>query len=86
MSKITVREDRLIQLEEVYRPIVLKTREGVEYIICMRDYGIEVTETSIGTVSLQPNQLPNRLNQNKDEKERSTQKARRVSPSDYGRV
>ena len=70
MSKITVRDDYLIQLEEVYNPIVLKTSEGVEYGICMRDYGIEITEISVGTVSLQPNQLPKLLNQNKDESKR----------------
>ena len=61
MSKITVREDYLIQMEEVYNPIVLKTKEGIEYGICMRDYGIEITEKSIGTVSIQPNQLPKLL-------------------------
>jgi len=61
MSKITVREDYLIEMEEVYNPIVLKTSEGIEYFICMRDYGIEISEKSIGTVSLQP------LNQNKDD-------------------
>ena len=54
MSKVTVREDYLIEVKEVYNPIVLKTREGVEYFICMRDDGIEITEDSIGTVSLQP--------------------------------
>ncbi len=67
MSKITVREDYLIQMEEVYNPIVLKTKEGIEYGICMRDYGIEITEKSIGTVSIQPNQLPKLLNQNKED-------------------
>jgi hypothetical protein len=61
MSKITVREDCLIEMEEVYNPIVLKTSEGIEYFICMRDYGIEISEKSIGTVSLQP------LNQNKED-------------------
>ncbi len=61
MSKVTVREDYLIEVKEVYKPIVLKTSEGVEYFICMRDYGIEITEESIGTVSLQP------LNQNKED-------------------
>ena len=61
MSKVTVREDYLIEVKEVYKPIVLKTSEGVEYFICMRDYGIEITEDSIGTVSLQP------LNQNKED-------------------
>lgn len=61
MSKITVREDYLIQLEEVYNPIILKTSEGVEYSICMRDYGIEITEESMGTVSLQPNQPPRQI-------------------------
>tara|TARA_R100000951_G_scaffold108950_1_gene105573 strand:+ start:316 stop:531 length:216 start_codon:yes stop_codon:yes gene_type:complete len=54
MSKVTVREDYLIEVKEVYEPIVLKTSEGVEYFICMRDSGIEITEDSIGTVSLQP--------------------------------
>ena len=54
MSKVTVREDYLIEVEEVYKPIVLKTSEGVEYFICMKDHGIEITEESIGTVSLQP--------------------------------
>lgn len=67
MSKVTVREDYLIEMEEVYNPIVLKTSEGVEYGICMRDYGIEITEISVGTVSLQPNQLPKLLNQKEDE-------------------
>ena len=62
MSKITVREDYLIQMSEVYNPIVLKTSEGVEYFICMRDYGIEISEKNIGTVSLQP------LTQNKDDR------------------
>jgi len=61
MSKVTVREDYLIEVKEVYKPIVLKTSEGVEYFICMRDCGIEITEESIGTVSLQP------LNQNKED-------------------
>ena len=41
-------------LKEVYKPIVLKTSEGVEYFICMTDCGIEITEQSIGTVALQP--------------------------------
>lgn len=54
MSKVTVREDYLIEVKEVYNPIVLKTSEGVEYFICMRDDGIEISEESIGTVSLQP--------------------------------
>lgn len=57
MSKLTVREDYNLQLEEVYNPIVLKTREGIEYFICMRDRGIEITEKSIGTISLQPKEL-----------------------------
>jgi len=42
--KLSVREDGLIELEEVYNPIVLKTKEGKEFGVCMRDYGIEVTE------------------------------------------
>jgi hypothetical protein len=58
MSKISVREDYTIQLEEVYNSIVFKTKEGVEYYICMRDFGLEISEKSIGTISLQPNELP----------------------------
>jgi len=41
--KIEVRNDYTIQLEEVYAGITVKTREGVEFHICQRDYGIEVT-------------------------------------------
>jgi hypothetical protein len=41
--KIEVREDYGIQLEEVYNPITIKTRDGVEFHICQRDYGIEVS-------------------------------------------
>jgi hypothetical protein len=41
--KIDVREDYTIQLEEVFNPIVIKTTDGVEFSICERDWGIEVT-------------------------------------------
>jgi hypothetical protein len=41
--KIEVREDYTIQLEEVYNPITIKTRDGLEFHICQRDYGIEVS-------------------------------------------
>jgi predicted RNA-binding Zn-ribbon protein involved in translation (DUF1610 family) len=41
--KIEVREDYTIQLEEVYDGITIKTRDGVEFHICQRDYGIEVS-------------------------------------------
>lgn len=41
--KIEVNENGAIQLEQVYNPIVIKTNDGVEFIICERDYGIEVT-------------------------------------------
>ena len=40
--KIEVREDYGLQLEEVYNPITIKTREGLEFHICQRDYGIEI--------------------------------------------
>lgn len=59
--KIKVREDYNIQLEDVHNPIILKTKEGMEYSICMRDYGLEITEWSMGTVSLQPNEPPKLL-------------------------
>jgi len=39
--KTTVNKDNLIQLEEVYIPIVLKTSSGEEIIISMRDSGFE---------------------------------------------
>ena len=41
--KIEVREDYTIQLEEVFDGVVIKTTDGVEFGICQRDYGIEVT-------------------------------------------
>jgi len=41
--KIEVRDDYTIQLEEVFNGIVIKTTDGVEFHICQRDYGIEVT-------------------------------------------
>lgn len=41
--KITTRPDHNIQLEDVYNPIVIRTNEWVEFYICQRDYGIEVT-------------------------------------------
>ena len=41
--KIEVRDDYTIQLEEVYDGITIKTRDGVEFHICQRDYGIEVS-------------------------------------------
>ena len=41
--KIEVRDDYTIQLEEVFNGIVIKTTAGVEFHICQRDYGIEVT-------------------------------------------
>lgn len=39
--KITISDDKTIQLEEVFNPIVLKTRAGEEIIISMRDSGFE---------------------------------------------
>lgn len=39
--KITV-EDNTIVLEQVYNSIVLRTKEGKELCICMRDFGFEV--------------------------------------------
>lgn len=41
--KLEVRENHTIQLEEVFNGIVIKTTGGVEFHICQRDYGIEVT-------------------------------------------
>jgi hypothetical protein len=39
--KITVNQNKEIQLEEVYNSIVLKTKNGEEIAICMRDSGFE---------------------------------------------
>lgn len=39
--KITVNEDNVIQLEEVFSGIILKTPDGEEMGICMRDSGFE---------------------------------------------
>ena len=39
--KVTVLEDFTIQLEEVFNSIVLKTEDGEEMTICMRDSGFE---------------------------------------------
>jgi len=41
--RIEVNENGAMQLEQVYNPIVIKTNDGVEFIICQRDYGIEIT-------------------------------------------
>ncbi len=40
--KITTTENGEIQLEEVYNPIVLKTRDGEVMAITMRDTGFEL--------------------------------------------
>ena len=39
--KTTVNENNLIQLEEVFNPIVLKSGSGERLSICMRDSGFE---------------------------------------------
>lgn len=41
--KIEVRDDYTIQLEEVFSGIVIKTTDGVEFDICQRDWGIDIT-------------------------------------------
>lgn len=39
--KITVNEQNIVQVEEVFNGIILKTRDGEEMHICMRDSGFE---------------------------------------------
>jgi len=39
--KVTVNQDNTIQLEEVFNSVVLKTKDGEEMAICMRDSGFE---------------------------------------------
>lgn len=41
--QIEVNEKGIIVLKEVYSGIILETAEGVQFGICMRDQGIEVT-------------------------------------------
>jgi hypothetical protein len=40
--KTTVTENGIIQLEEVFVPIVLKTPDGETMTVCMRDGGFEI--------------------------------------------
>jgi hypothetical protein len=39
--KVTTNENGVIQLEEVFNSIVLKTKDGEQMGICMRDSGFE---------------------------------------------
>lgn len=39
--KVIVNENNIIQLEEVFNPIILKTLDGEMMSICMRDSGFE---------------------------------------------
>ncbi len=39
--KVTVNEERNLEIEEAFNPIVLKTEKGEKMIICMRDSGFE---------------------------------------------
>lgn len=39
--KISVNEESNILLEEIFNSIILKTRDGEEMAICMRDSGFE---------------------------------------------
>lgn len=41
--KVTVNEQKVIQLEEIFNGITLKTPDGEEMNICMRDSGFEFT-------------------------------------------
>ena len=41
--KIIVNEDKVMQLEEVFNSILLKTPNGEKMHICMRDSGFEFT-------------------------------------------
>ena len=41
--KVEVNENGILQLEEVFNGIVIKTIDGVKFHICQRDYGIEIT-------------------------------------------
>jgi hypothetical protein len=41
--KITINEQKVLQLEELFNGITLKTPDGEEMHICMRDSGFEFT-------------------------------------------
>ena len=40
--KLTIEEDRLIKLEEVYNPIKFEAQSGQKMSVCMRDHGFEI--------------------------------------------
>lgn len=40
--KLTVQENQLIKLEEVFNPVVLEAASGEEMSVCMRDHGFEI--------------------------------------------
>ena len=39
--KISVNDDHVLQLEEVFNEIILRTPAGEKMVICMRDSGFE---------------------------------------------
>ena len=41
--KLTLDKYNYLQFEEVFNPIIFKTKDGEEMIICMRDSGFEFT-------------------------------------------
>ena len=44
--KILINEEKLIELKEVYNPIVLNAEKGEKISICMRDGGFELRYNS----------------------------------------
>ena len=44
---MSINEDYTVQLEEVFSGLKLKTKEGEEIFICMRDSGFEFTYQDI---------------------------------------
>lgn len=40
--KLTVEEDQLVKLEEVFNPIKLVASSGQRMSVCMRDHGFEI--------------------------------------------
>ena len=40
--KITIDEDHVIRLEEVFNPVRLEAKSGQKMSVCMRDHGFEI--------------------------------------------
>lgn len=53
--KATIDGGGVVVLEEVYRGLLLRTSEGNEISVCMRDNTFEINVMPAGTVDMSPN-------------------------------